>query len=307
MKDRPSSHNLASANNSNHSNSLSWFQRFRSFIRSEPRDRQSLIEVLRASEDRNILDPESLAMIEGALLVSELQVLDIMLPRIQMSIVRNDDDLKNILASVIESGHSRFPVIGDDTNEVMGILLAKDLLAYTADPDSGSFTIKDIMRPPVFVPESKRLNVLLREFRVSKNHMAIVVDEYSNVAGLITIEDVIEEIVGNIEDEHDIDEEDYIRQHGYNRYSVQAMTPIHEFNEYFQTDLSEDEYDTIGGLVLNAFGHLPQRGETIDYGGFNIKVLRADRRRIHLLRLIKREQLHSRDEVEKSPGSGTDR
>lgn len=304
MKDRPSSHHVTSATNSNHSNSRSWFQRLCSFIRNQPRDRESLIEVLRESEERNILDPDSLAMIEGALLVSELQVRDIMLPRIQMSVVRNDDELKNILASVIESGHSRFPVIGDDTDEVMGILLAKDLLAYTADPDSGEFAIKDIMRPAVFVPESKRLNVLLREFRASKNHMAIVVDEYSNVAGLITIEDVIEEIVGNIEDEHDIDEEDYIRQHGHNRYSVQAMTPINEFNEYFETDLSDDEYDTIGGLVLNAFGHLPQRGETIDYGGFNIKVLRADRRRIHLLRVIKREQPYNGDESANSPGYG---
>lgn len=289
MKDRPSSQNPSTPISSN-GGQRSWLQRLNRLISNEPHDRESLIELLRESEGRNILDPDSLAMIEGALLVSELQVRDIMIPRIQISVVREDDDLSNILASVIESGHSRFPVIGDDSNEVVGILLAKDLLAYTADPDNNSFAIKDIMRPAVFVPESKRLNVLLREFRASKNHMAIVVDEYSNVAGLITIEDVIEEIVGNIEDEHDIDEEDYIRQHGHNRYTVQAMTPIDEFNEYFETDFSDDEYDTIGGLILNAFGHLPQRGETIDYGGFSIKVLRADRRRIHLLRVIQQEQ-----------------
>ena len=286
MKDRPS---YQIPNTSTGGNSRGWLDRITRIISSEPRDRESLIELLRESERRNILDPDSLAMIEGALLVSELQVRDIMIPRIQMSVVKYEDNLKNILSNVIESGHSRFPVIGDDTDEVMGILLAKDLLAYTAEAISGKFEIKDIMRPAVFVPESKRLNILLREFRASRNHMAIVVDEYSNVAGLITIEDVIEEIVGNIEDEHDIDEEDYIRQHGRNRYTVQAMTPIEEFNDYFDTDLSSDEYDTIGGLILNAFGHLPQRGETIEYGGFSIKVLRADRRRIHLLRVIQLE------------------
>lgn len=296
MKDRPSSQNVP-ANNTN-GNQQGWMQRLHRFLSSEPQDRESLIKLLRESEDRNILDPDSLAMIEGALLVSELQVRDIMVPRVQMSIVRNDGSLKNILSSVIESGHSRFPVIGDDTDEVMGILLAKDLLAYTSDTENDEFAIKDIMRSAVFVPESKRLNVLLREFRASKNHMAIVVDEYSNVAGLITIEDVIEEIVGNIEDEHDIDEDDYIRRHGHNRYTVQAMTPIEEFNEYFETQLSDDEYDTIGGLVLNAFGHLPQRGETIDFGSFGIKVLRADRRRIHLLRVIQQEPIATTNTTE---------
>lgn len=285
MKDRPSHNTNSDAGNRSYGK-RSLLNRLTRLISNEPTDRSSLVEMLRESEARNILDPDSLAMIEGALLVSELQVRDIMIPRIQMSMVKYDDDLKTILKSVIESGHSRFPVIGDDTDEVTGILLAKDLLAYTAEQDTADFNIRDIMRPAVFVPESKRLNVLLREFRASRNHMAIVVDEYSIVAGVITIEDVIEEIVGNIEDEHDIDEEDYIRQHGRNRYTVQAMTPIDEFNDYFNTSLSDDEYDTIGGLVLNAFGHLPQRGESVEYGGFSIKVLRADRRRIHLLRVI---------------------
>lgn len=298
MKDRPSSQTYTD-NSHNGSGRRSWLDRITRLISSEPRDREDLIELLRESEDRNILDPDALAMIEGALLVSELQVRDIMLPRVQMSVVKYDDDLNTILSNVIESGHSRFPVIGDDTDEVMGILLAKDLLAYTASTDS-EFEIKDIMRPAVFVPESKRLNVLLREFRASRNHMAIVVDEYSNVAGLITIEDVIEEIVGNIQDEHDIDEEDYIRQHGRNRYTVQAMTPIDEFNEYFGTQFSDEEYDTIGGLILNAFGHLPQRGETIEYSGLSIKVLRADRRRIHLLRVIQQD----RPEIDSEAESG---
>jgi magnesium and cobalt transporter len=206
-----------------------------------------------------------------------------------MVVVKYDAPLKQILKIAIESGHSRFPVVGDDPNEVDGILLAKDLLGYFSSTGDREFEIKDIMRPAIFVPESKRLNVLLREFRISRNHMAIVVDEYSNVAGLVTIEDIIEEIVGDIEDEHDIAEEHYIRQHGRNRYTVQALTPIDEFNEYFKASLSSAEYDTIGGLVLKAFGHLPKRGETIDLSGFHIKVLRADKRRIHLLRVMRHE------------------
>lgn len=287
MKDR--------SGNGNSSN-RSWLERIARYLGGEPRDRQALIELLRESEDRNILDPDSLAMIEGALLVTELQVRDIMIPRIQMTVVKYDNSLKDILSVVIQSGHSRFPVIGDDTDEVMGILLAKDLLAYIADPENNQFDIKDVMRPAVFVPESKRLNVLLREFRASRNHMAIVVNEYSNVAGVVTIEDVIEEIVGNIEDEHDIDEENLIRQHGRNRYSVQAITPIEEFNRYFDTHLSDEEYDTIGGLVLKAFGHLPKRGEMIEFAGFSIKVLRADRRRVHLLRMIRHETVSNMEQ-----------
>jgi magnesium and cobalt transporter len=187
---------------------------------------------------------------------------------------------------VVESGHSRFPVIGDDLNDVQGILLAKDLLPYLANPEEQEFELRDMMRPAIFIPESKRLNVLLREFRVSRNHIAIVVDEYG-VTGLITIEDVIEEIVGEIADEYDIDEEDNIFLHSRNRYTVRGTTLIDEFNKRFGTALSNDGYDTIGGLVINAFGHLPRRGETIDFAGFNVKILRADRRRIHLLRFEK--------------------
>lgn len=287
MKESAEKDNDLANSSGNTAGSRSWFERLTKFISSEPRNRQALLELLRECEERNVLDPDSLAMIEGALLVSELQVRDIMIPRVQMTVINYNDSFKDIHANVIESGHSRFPVVGDDTDEVMGILLAKDLLAYVADMDSSKFDIKDVMRPAIYVPESKRLNVLLREFRASRNHMAMVVDEYSNVAGLVTIEDVIEEIVGNIEDEHDIDEENMIRQHGLDRYSVQALTPIEDFNEYFGTALSDEEYDTIGGLVMNAFGHLPQRGETIDFNGFNIKVLRADRRRIHLLRFTR--------------------
>jgi magnesium and cobalt transporter len=266
--------------------SSSWFRNLKKLLLWAPRDRQALIEILRDSENRNLLDPDVLIMIEGALHVSEMRVSDIMIPKVQMKVVKFDSSPEDIISTVIESGHSRFPVIGEDFNDVLGILLAKDLLTYFADEQGGQFDIKDAMRPVVFIPESKRLNILLREFRSSRNHMAIVVDEYG-IAGLVTIEDVIEEIVGEIEDEHDIDEEENIQQHGRNRFTVKAMTPIEEFNEMFNTELSDEEYDTVGGLVIDAFGHLPKRGEIIDFAGFNIKVLRADQRRVHLLRFAK--------------------
>ncbi|MCI0399754.1 MAG: CBS domain-containing protein [Gammaproteobacteria bacterium] len=271
------------------SSSRSWFERLSHVLSGEPQDRQDLIDLLRAAEQRNILHGDALPMIEGALQVSDMQVRDIMVPRVQMVVVNHDAKPKDFLPTVIESGHSRFPVIGDDVDEVVGILLAKDLLAYMAKREDRAFNIRDVMRPTFFVPESKRLNVLLREFRSSRNHMAIVVNEYSGVSGLVTIEDIIEEIVGEIEDEHDIDEEDFIKQHGKNRYTVKALTPIEDFNKYFHTNFSDDEYDTVGGLMLSAFGHLPKRGETLDYGGFNVQVLRADKRRIQLLRLTKLE------------------
>lgn len=260
-----------------------WFKQFASFLYLEPVDRDALIDLLRKSEQRNLLDPDALLMIEGALHVSEIQVRDIMVPRVQMIVIENDAAPEDILSVVVESGHSRFPVVGDNNDEIVGILLAKDLLNYYANPEE-EFDIKDMMRPTVFIPESKRLNVLLREFRTSRNHMAIVIDEYTGVAGLVTIEDVIEEIIGEIEDEHDLDEEEVnITAHENQRYTVKATTPINDFNTFFETDLSADEHGTIGGYVINAFGHLPKRGETIDIDDFNIKVIRADKRRVHLL------------------------
>jgi len=267
-----------------------WIKSLAEAFSIEPKDRQALVDILRKSENRNLLDPDTLLMVEGALQVSEMQVRDIMIPRIQMIVVKNSAEPQDILSTVVESGHSRFPVIGDDTDEIMGILLAKDLLVYFADDKKGKFDIKDMMRPAIFIPESKRLNVLLREFRSKRNHMAIVVDEYSGVSGLVTIEDILEEIVGEIEDEHDTNEEEFIEAHGRHRYTVKALTPIEEFNEYFKTDLNNEEYDTIGGLVLNAFGHLPKRGELIEFAGFNIKILRADQRRIYLIRLTMLEK-----------------
>ena len=259
------------------------FRFFLNLLTQEPPNREGLIEILRNAENRNLLDADALLMIEGALHVSETHVRDIMVPRVQMIIIDNNAKPEEILKSVVESGHSRFPVIGDTNDEIEGILLAKDLLNYYADPDK-NFDIKDVMRPTVFIPESKRLNVLLREFRMSRNHMAIVVDEYNGVAGLVTIEDVIEEIIGEIEDEHDHeDNEININTHDNNRYTVKALTPISEFNEFFNTEIPDNEYDTVGGFVINTFGYLPKRGEIIDFERFNIKILRADKRRVHLI------------------------
>ncbi len=287
-------------NNTSDKRQFNILQKIISIFSSEPEDRHELIELLRESETRNLLDHDALTMIEGALQVSEMQVRDIMIPRVQMIVIKNDADPEDILATVVESGHSRFPVIGDDTDEITGILLEKDLLNFFSDRENTEFNIKDMMRRASYVPESKRLNVLLREFRSNRNHMAIVVDEYSGVAGLVTMEDVIEEIVGEIEDEHDIENEDHIKPPERNRYTVKAITPIDEFNEFFNTELSDDEYDTIGGLTLKAFGHVPKRGENIELEGFNVKVLRADKRRIHLMRMNQIEQYLSETDSEPS-------
>ena len=260
-----------------------WLKSFFNLFSNEPEDRDALIEILRNSEHRNLLDADALLMIEGALHVSEIQVRDIMIPRVQMIVIKYDAAPEDILSVVVESGHSRFPVIGDNNDEIVGILLAKDLLHYFSNPKK-DFDIKDMMRATVFIPESKRLNVLLREFRTSRNHMAIVIDEFTGVAGLVTIEDVIEEIIGEIEDEHDFEEDETnINTHDNDRYTVKALTTIDEFNDYFKTIINVDEYETIGGLVINAFGHLPKRGETVNFMNFNVKVLRADKRRVRLL------------------------
>ena len=255
----------------------------KNFFKHTPSTKEALIEILRNAENKSLLDADALLMIEGALHVSETHVRDIMVPRVQMIIIDHKAKPEDILSSVVESGHSRFPVIGDTNDEIVGVLLAKDLLNYYADPKK-VFDIKDMMRSTVFIPESKRVNVLLREFRMSRNHMAIVIDEYNGVAGLVTIEDVIEEIIGEIEDEHDHgDNEVNINIHDNNRYTVKALTPINEFNQFFDTKIHDDEYETVGGFVINAFGYLPKRGETTNFDKFAIKVLRADKRRVKLL------------------------
>ena len=270
---------------SNGSESRSWFEKITQALTSEPRDRQELVEVLRDSEQRNLIDPDSLAMIEGVMQVAEMHVRDIMIPRSQMIVVNGDNPPEDYLPLILESQHSRFPVIGENRDEVVGILLAKDLLAYFVSNDDNKFDIRDVMRAPVFIPESKRLNVLLKDFRSKRNHMAIVVDEYGGVSGLVTIEDVLEQIVGEIEDEHDVDEDLFIMKYSDDHYSVKALTPVDEFNDYFNSSLNEDEFDTIGGLVMKAFGHLPARGESVSIGQFYFTVLRADKRRLHLLQL----------------------
>lgn len=263
----------------------SWLERLTHALLGEPRDREQLLEVLRDAHKRELLDSEALTMIEGVLQVSEMQVRDVMIPRSQMVVLERDAPVEDILSVIVRSGHSRFPVIGDSRDEVVGILLAKDMLWYYMEGQKESFNIRELLRPASFIPESKRLNVLLREFRASRNHLAIVVDEYGGVAGMVTIEDVIEQIVGEIEDEHDVEEGTFILEHDASHYTVKALTPIEDINEQFGTDFSDEEFDTIGGLILGKLGHMPKRGETLREGPLSFKVLRADNRRIHLLRV----------------------
>jgi magnesium and cobalt transporter len=268
----------------------SWLERLGDLVSREPKDKEQLMVILRDAEDRDLLSAEVLSMIESVLQVSEMQVREVMIPQSQMIAVESDSTLEKLLPMVIESGHSRFPVIDASGNEVLGILLAKDLLKYFFNKVSQEFDIKKMLRPAVFVPESKRLDILLKEFRVKRNHMAIVIDEYGHVSGLVTIEDVLEQIVGEIEDEYDIDEDDYIKSHPDQFYTVKAATPIDDFNEHFSTKFSDEEFDTIGGLVLQGFGHLPKRGESQVIDNFQFKVLHSDNRRIHLLEVKKLQQ-----------------
>lgn len=249
--------------------------------------RQRLIDKLHDAEERHVIDTDTVAMMEGALIVSETQVRDIMVPRSEIVFIDADAQPADFLPAIIESGHSRFPVYDDRREHIVGILLAKDLLSLAADPEA-PFNIRDVSRPPAFVPESKRLNILLREFRERRNHLAIVVDEYGGVSGLVTIEDVLEQIVGEIDDEHDYEEDENIKRHRDERYTVKARTPIEEFDAFFDTSLVSPHYETIGGLVLHELGHLPHRGEEFEFAGFDFKVLRADRRRVRLLRVIRR-------------------
>ncbi|MBI5450932.1 MAG: CBS domain-containing protein [Gammaproteobacteria bacterium] len=272
-----------------------WLDRARRLLRAAPQDRTELLEVLRQSQRQHLLDGDALTMMEGVLQVSEMRVRDIMIPRAQMVVIERDADLDEILPVVVESAHSRFPVIGDNRDEVIGILLAKDLLRFFTNDKRDEFSVRDLLRPAVFIPESKRLNVLLREFRSSRNHIAIVINEYGGVDGLVTIEDVLEQIVGEIVDEHDVDEGGFILKHSEVKYTIKGLTSIEVFNEYFATQFSDDEYDTIGGMVIREFGHLPRRGELLVMESnpamprdmrFRIKVLHADSRRVHLLQFI---------------------
>jgi len=266
-----------------------WLRKLSRKMAGEAQDRGEVIEYLRDATLRGVLEGDALPMLEGVLSVGDIQVRDIMVPRAQMTVLNRDDDSDVLLKTVIESGHSRFPVMDEDREKIVGVLLAKDLLRLAAQnqgsEQGAQFDIKEFMRPPVFVPESKRLNVLLREFRRSRVHMAIVADEYGGIAGLVTIEDVIEQIVGDMDDEHDVDEDVNIRKDGERNYILRGQTPIDEFNEYFQTELSDDEFDTVAGLVMKQLGRLPRRGETLQLADCEVKVMRFDRRRIDTLRL----------------------
>jgi magnesium and cobalt transporter len=261
-----------------------WLRRLSRKMGGDAQDRGEVVEFLRDAAVRGVIEGDALAMLEGVLGVADIQVRDIMVPRAQMTVLNRDDDGETLLKTVIESGHSRFPVMDEDREKIVGILLAKDLLRLAVN-DTAPFDIKEFMRTPVFVPESKRLNVLLREMRRSRVHMAVVADEYGGIAGVVTIEDIIEQIVGDIDDEHDIDEDVNIRKDGDRQYIVRGQTPIDEFNEYFQSELSDDEFDTVAGLIMKQLGRLPRRGETLQLAGFEVKVLRFDRRRIETLRL----------------------
>lgn len=262
-----------------------WLRKLSRSFAGEAQDRGEVVEYLRDAAQRGIVEGDALVMLEGVLGVADIQVRDIMVPRAQMTVLNRDEDSETLLRTVVDSGHSRFPVMDEDREKIVGILLAKDLLRLTSRDDRAHFDIKEFMRPPVFVPESKRLNVLLREMRRSRVHMAIVADEYGGIAGLVTIEDVIEQIVGDIDDEHDIDEEQNIRKDGDRQYIVRGQTPIDEFNDYFGTDLSEEEFDTVAGLVMKQLGRLPRRGETLQLADCEVKVMRFDRRRIDAMRL----------------------
>ncbi|MDX9740271.1 MAG: transporter associated domain-containing protein [Gammaproteobacteria bacterium] len=266
----------------------SWLDRISKALTGSdgPRNREELLESLREAQQRGLIDAEALVMLEGVLEVNEMQVGDIMIPRAQMVVVQRDATLEEILPILAESQHSRFPVIGESRDEVLGIMLAKDLLPYFASSREKEFHVGDILRPALFIPESKRLNVLLKEFRSSRNHIALVVDEYGGIDGMVTIEDVLEQIVGEIVDEHDVDDQIYIMKHGERHFTVKALTPIDEFNDYFGAAFSDEEFDTIGGLVMSEFGRLPRRGETLDVDRFRFKVLHADSRRVHLLQVV---------------------
>lgn len=258
-------------------------------IGGEPRDREELFEVLRDAQARDIFDADTLQMVEGVFQVVEMRVRDIMIPRGQMKVVESDMSLEEILHVVIESGHSRFPVINEDKDDVVGVLLAKDLLRFSGLGSSERFALEDIMRKVTFTPDTKRLNVLLKEFRVDRNHMAIVLDEYGGVDGLVTIEDVLEEIVGEIDDEHDADSEADadIRDHGDGRFSVRALTPIDEFNAALDASFSDEDFDTIGGLLMQHIGHMPKPGEQASIDNFEFRILSADSRRLHLLQVTR--------------------
>ena len=272
-----------------------WYARLKDALLGESATREDLLELLRDRRWRKVLDADELEMLQDVLEVAETQAREVMVPRSQMVVLSRDAGRDETLRTIIECGHSRFPVIGEERDEVIGILLAKDLLRFFFETPDARFDIGPYIRPAMFVPESKRLNTLLKEFRVNRNHMAIVVDEYGGIAGLLTIEDVLEEIVGNISDEHDPREAEPIQKLDDRRFHVRALTRIDDFNEYFSAGLDSDDYDTVGGLVIHELGRLPRRGEAVRAGGFRFKVLQADRRRVHSVEVVRDESASASD------------
>jgi len=274
-----------------------WVERIANLLSREPEDREDLLEFLHAAFEKNLLDADGLSMIEGVLQVSDMHVRDVMIPRAQMDVIDISQSPDQFIPFLIQTAHSRFPVIDEDKDHVVGILLAKDLLRYYAGEEE--FDVREMLRPAVFIPESKRLNVLLREFRANRNHIAIVVDEYGGVSGLITMEDVVEQIVGEIDDEYDYDEnQDNIIPDRAGRYRVKALTEIEDFNAALGTNFSDQEFDTVGGLVISHFGHLPKRGEQVSFDGLNFQVLRADSRRLHSVLVEKTKEEGARKKAE---------
>ena len=274
-----------------------WYGRLRRVLKGDAATREDLLDWLRKSHAQTVLDSRELAMREGVLGVSETQVRDVMVPRSQMAVLERDAPRDEVLKAIVESGHSRFPVIGEDREEVVGILLAKDVLRHFVETPNLPFDISRYIRPATFIPESKRLNTLLKEFRGSRNHIAIVVDEYGGITGLLTIEDVLEEIVGEIDDEHDSAEVGPIQEQEPGRYHVRALARIDEFNDFFDTSLDDENYDTVGGLVMHELGHLPRKGEMLQFGDFSFRVLQADRRRIHSVEVTRGSALPADGDV----------
>lgn len=274
-----------------------WLQKLGRFF-WESQDLEQVIDSLRNASQRHVIDAETLAIVEGAFSVSQLHARDVMIPRSQVIMVSRDATAKDTLQLVVETAHSRFPVIDDGRDDVIGILLVKDLLAAVIASGEFDFNLREILRPAVFIPESKHLNILLREFRAHRNHMAIVVDEYGGVAGIITIENVLEQIVGEIDDEHDIEDDAAILQHNDNTFLVKALTSLEDFNAHFQANWSDEDFDTVGGFVTNQFGHLPERDEQITIGHFQFTVIRADNRRIHLLEMLVQADIEQESDPE---------
>ena len=281
----------------------SWIERLGQVLQGELKDREQLTIVLNEAQKNSVIDQEAFSMIDGVLQVAEMQVRDIMLPRSQMIVLEMDLSEEELLDTVVVSAHSRFPVIGDSKDEVVGILLAKDLLPHLINNGDKKLNVREILRPAVFIPESKRLNVLLNEFRSTRNHIAIVVDEYGGVAGMVTIEDVLEQIVGEIEDEHDFDEDTYIFEHNKDHATVKAITPLDDFNEHFKTKFKDDEFDTIGGIVMQALGHVPKRGESVVINDLEFKILRSSNRRINLLE-VSSKAVQAEKEARESADAG---